>query len=836
MNPFNDIEKTLAELTDSEKILLIGGKDRFHTAPVERLSIPSIRFSDGPNGVRGKSYFPGVPSACFPNGTNLGATWDKSLMYEAGKFMGIESKYKGAHAILGPTINIQRSPLGGRGYESYSEDPVLSGSLATSIINGIQSQNVAACVKHYVCNDIEDDRRAININITERALGEIYLLPFELAVKNSKPRMVMTSYSKVRGEHVAESKYLLCDILRDEWKWEGTTISDWGGTYSTAEAITNGLDLEMPGPPIFRRQDLVYISKISKKISNTSFNNRVRNMLRLIKYCIESGVPENAPESSENNTEATAKKLRCFSNSGIVLLKNDGGILPLDKKDKIAVIGPNAKNTSISGGGSAALNSYEVTNIYEAILAKLGYSPEYTVGAHGHKFLPPLGSKLKRDDNSTGYTAKVYLEPSSCKNRTLIDEFRLTESYLRMPDYENDRISNNLFYVDFEGNFIPDSDGEYEFGLIVVGTVQLFIDGNLLVDNKTTQKRGTSFYEQGTVEVKNSIYLQKGSSYKIKIEFGSGPTSKINDFLDSLVDGRGAVGFGVAKVIDPEKEISRAVSIAKRNDTVVLVVGLSKEWESENFDRPDMKLPGYIDRLVSQVAQANPNTIVVNQSGTPMEFPWLNEVPGLIQAWFGGTEAGNAVADVIFGDVNPSGKLPLTFPIKVQDNPTFVNFKSNKGELLYGEDVFVGYRFYEKCEENVAFPFGFGLSYSKFEFKELNSLSIKDGNLKFNVLVKNSGNRNGSEVVQVYIKALSPDIERPLKELKDFQKVYLKAKEENNVHFEIEIKRSTSYWDSLENQWLSESGEYDILIGNSSDNILLKTSFILDTNMYWLFF
>lgn len=834
MNPFNDIEKTLAELTDSEKILLIGGKDRFHTAPVERLGIPSIRFSDGPNGVRGKSYFPGVPSACFPNGTNLGATWDKSLMYEAGKLMGIESKYKGAHAILGPTINIQRSPLGGRGYESYSEDPVLSGSLATSIINGIQSQNVAACVKHYVCNDIEDDRRAININITERALREIYLLPFELAVKNSKPRMVMTSYSKVRGEHVAESKYLLCDILRDEWKWEGTTISDWGGTYSTAEAITNGLDLEMPGPPIFRRQDLVYISKISKKISNTSFNNRVRNMLRLIKYCIESGVPENAPESSENNTEATAKKLRCFSNSGIVLLKNDGGILPLDKKDKIAVIGPNAKNTSISGGGSAALNSYEVTNIYEAILAKLGYSPEYTVGAHGHKFLPPLGSKLKRDDNSTGYTAKVYLEPSSCKNRTLIDEFRLTESYLRMPDYENDRISNNLFYVDFEGNFIPDSDGEYEFGLIVVGTVQLFIDGNLLVDNKTTQKRGTSFYEQGTVEVKNSIYLQKGSSYKIKIEFGSGLTSKINDFLDSLVDGRGAVGFGVAKVIDPEKEISRAVSIAKRNDTVVLVVGLSKEWESENFDRPDMKLPGYIDRLVSQVAQANPNTIVVNQSGTPVEFPWLNEVPGLIQAWFGGTEAGNAVADVIFGDVNPSGKLPLTFPIKVQDNPTFVNFKSNKGELLYGEDVFVGYRFYEKCEKNVAFPFGFGLSYSKFEFKELNSLSIKDGNLKFNVLVKNSGNRNGSEVVQVYIKALSPDIERPLKELKDFQKVYLKAKEENNVHFEIEIKRSTSYWDSLENQWLSESGEYDILIGNSSDNILLKTSFRLDTNMYWL--
>lgn len=821
------------QLTIKEKAALVGGLDRWHTVPIPRLNVPSVRLSDGPNGVRGTTYFPGTPSACFPCGTSMGATWDQDLIHDAGKLMAEEAKFKGAHVILGPTINIQRSPLGGRGYESFSEDPHLSGMLAALVVQGIQNEKVGACVKHFVCNDMEDDRRGVSVELTDRALREIYLEPFRLAVQHSLPVCFMTLYSKIRGTHLSESRDLLEGILREEWKWDGLIMLDWYGTYSPAGSLLAGLDLEMPGPPIVRRVPQVVTSEVTKCLERTTLADRASAVLKLADFAEESGIPFGADESEGNNTPETAALLLKISSSGIVLLKNDGAVLPLAKNARVCVIGPNAKNTSISGGGLAALNSYEVTSIYDGISEKLGQPAPFTVGAYAHKFLPPLGVHLTREDGGVGYTAKVFLELPGTPGRKPIDVFQLRESYIRMPDYKHPEIKSLLFYVDFEGLFTAPEDAEYEFGLTAVGTAQLFIDGQLVVDNKTNQRHGASFYGQGTAEEKGSFVMKKGNNYRIKIEFGTAPTSLLDIATDSLIDGPGGVGFGFAKKVDAEDELARAVELAKNSDVAVVVVGLSKEWESENFDRSNMDLPGLTNRLVEEVSKVNDNVVVVNQTGMPVEMPWANNVAAIVQAWFGGNQAGAAVADILFGDVVPSGKMPITFPKKLKDNPAFFNARLNNGVMLYGEDVFVGYRYYEYCDKDVLFPFGFGLSYTTFEILAL-VVDETDLELRVTATVTNVGSRQGSEVVQVYVGQENPTVERPLKELRAFKKVLVGSGVSSQLSFVLDKKRITSYWDSRSKSWVAEKGHYVVYVGNSSNDLLPAGTFDLETSTWWL--
>lgn len=821
------------QLTLKEKAALVGGLDRWHTVPIPRLNVPSVRLSDGPNGVRGTTYFPGTPSACFPCGTGMGATWDQDLIHDAGKLMAEEAKFKGAHVILGPTINIQRSPLGGRGYESFSEDPHLSGMLAARVVQGIQSEKVGACVKHFVCNDMEDDRRGVSVEVSDRALREIYLEPFRLAVQHSLPVCFMTLYSKIRGTHLSQSRDLLEGILRNEWGWDGLIMLDWYGTYAPAESLVAGLDLEMPGPPIVRRVPQVVTSEVTKCLERTTLADRASAVLKLADFAEESGIPFDAEESEGNNTPETAALLLKISSSGIVLLKNDRAVLPLAKNAKICVVGPNAKHTSISGGGLAALNSYEVTSIYDGISEKLGQPAPFTVGAYAHKFLPPLGVHLNKEDGSVGYTAKVFLEPPATPGRKPIDVFQLRESYVRMPDYKHPEIKGLLFYVDFEGVFTAPQDGEYEFGLTAIGTAQLFIDGELVVDNKTNQRQGASFYGQGTAEEKGYFSMKKGNKYKVKIEFGTAPTSLLAVATDSLVDGPGGVGFGFAKKVDAEEELARAVELAKNSDVAVVVIGLSKEWESENFDRPNMDLPGLTNSLVQEVSKVNDNVVVVNQTGMPVEMPWVNNVAAIVQAWFGGNEAGAAVADILFGDVNPSGKMPITFPKKLKDNPAFFNARLNNGVMLYGEDVFVGYRYYEYCDKDVLFPFGFGLSYTKFEILAL-VVSETDLELSVTATVSNVGNQQGSEVVQVYVGQENSTVERPLKELRAFKKVLVGKGVSSQVTFVLNKKRISSYWDSRAKSWVAEKGRYVVYVGNSSNHVLTAGTFDLQASTWWL--
>ncbi|KAH8601980.1 glycoside hydrolase family 3 protein [Bisporella sp. PMI_857] len=818
-----DVEDILSKLNNVEKVELLSAFPKH--------GVPSIRVSDGPNGVRGTKFFNGITAACFPCGTGLAATWNTELLRKAGVVMGQESKAKGAHVILGPTINIQRSPLGGRGFESFSEDPVLSGLGAAALVNGIQETGVVATIKHFLCNDQEDERNMTNAIITERALREIYALAFQLVVRDSNPGCFMSSYNKINGVHVSENPKILKDILRGEWGWRGCVMSDWWGTYSTTGAINAGLDLEMPGATKWRGQILLQAVSVNK-VPQHVLDERARNVLKLVNRCAASQIPENAPETTDNNTPETAAFLRKIGGESIVLLKNERNTLPLKKDKKTLILGPNAKFAAYHGGGSASLAAYYAVTPFDAISEQLKSPPEYTVGCYAHKELPLLGHQLKTDKGEPGITFRAYNDPPSVKGREIADEIILTKTELLMMDYYCAKLKDPLWYADIEGFFTAEEDGEFELGLGVYGTANLYVDGDLIIDNSTKQTKGTMFFSCGTIEEKGILPIKKGQIYGFKVEFASAPSCKLDPGSNTLF-GSGAVRLGGAKVISPEEEIKHAAALAKDSDQVIICAGLNSDWESEGYDRQEFGLPGYMDSLIAEVSAANPSTVVVIQSGTPVAMPWLSSVNALVQAWYGGNETGNAIADILFGNVNPSAKLPLSFPKRIQDNPAFLNYRTERGRTLYGEDVYVGYRWYEMLELPVLFPFGHGLSYTRFSFSDL---TVEKGEkvLTTSIKVKNVGDIAGAEVVQVYLRQKNPSVKRPVKELKGFKKVWLESGEEKTVEIPIEIKYAASFWDEIREAWVIEKDTFEVIVANSSaDDGALRRSFEVEATSWW---
>ncbi|KAL6940500.1 hypothetical protein ACO0QE_004404 [Hanseniaspora vineae] len=841
-----DVDKLLTELTVQEKIQLLAAKDFWHTYPIERLNIPSIRVSDGPNGIRGTKFFDSVPSACFPNGTALASTFNEDLLVRAGELMALEAKHKGAKVILGPTTNIQRGPLGGRGFESFSEDPYLSGVATSAVVNGIQKSNeVAATVKHFVCNDLEHERFSSNSVVSERALREIYLEPFRLAVKESDPKLFMTAYNKVNGIHCSSSKKLIHDILRGEWKSNATVISDWYGNSDIVDSIQNGLDIEFPGPTRFRDPEIVQHllgckteTRQGKDFSIADIDARARKVLELVKYFVEiegsTKLPTN--EDDKNNTPETAKILREIGNETIVLLKNDNNVLPLNKKDDIVVIGPNAKAKNPSGGGSASMNGYYTVSPLEGISKAVGKKLDeipYIKGCDNHKTLSNLIEQCTNDvdPKRKGVSMKFYTKSSESRgDEKPFDEYVVDKSFITSFDYKHEKIStkDKLFYCTVEGYFTPEESGDYEFECQVLGTALFYIDDKLVINNKDNQVAGNFGFGSGTAPKSNVVTLEKGHKYRIFVDYGSGVTSKLSQSIAA-----GALQVGVNKVIDAEAEIKKAAELASKHDKVVLVIGLNGEIESEGYDRDNMQLPRRTNDLVTAVLKANSNTVIVNQSGTPVEFPWLQQATTLLQAYYGGNELGNSIADVIFGDANPSGKLSLSWPLKNEDNPAYLNFKTVMGRVLYGEDIYVGYRFYEKLQKQVAYPFGHGLSYTTFKFDGL-KVSGDDETLKVGLSVANTGKVDGKEVVQVYIARNSPSaVPRPVKELKKFRKVALKAGESAKVELTLSVKDSCSYFDEFHDKWHLEAGSYQVLVGSSSDDIHLIGDFEVKESKFW---
>ncbi|KAJ6020500.1 hypothetical protein N7540_006004 [Penicillium herquei] len=834
-----DVEKAIEELTLGEKVALTAGRDFWHTAPIPRLNIPSLRMSDGPNGVRGTRFFNGVPAACMPCATALGATWDTELLSQVGSLMGDEAIAKGAHIVLGPTINIQRSPLGGRGFESFSEDGTLSGTLAGHMCDAMQKKGVAATLKHFVCNDQEHERMAVNSILTERALREIYLLPFQLAMRICRSACIMTAYNKVNGTHVSENKKLINDILREEWGWDGLVMSDWFGTYSTSDAINAGLDIEMPGKCRWRGEALAHAVS-SNKVAQFKLDERVRNVLNLVNFVDGAGIPEGATETALNRPEDQALMRRAASES-VVLLKNENQSLPLKKDSSLLVIGPNAKLAAYCGGGSASLAPYYTVSPIEGVSAKSKGEVTFSQGVYSHKELPLIGPLLKTEDGKTGFTFKVYNEhPSAGTERTVVDELQLVASSGFLMDYINPKIKSMTYYVDMEGLFTPEESGIYEFGVTVVGTGRLLIDGEVVVDNTKNQKQGSAFFGTATIEERGEKELQAGQTYKVLFEFGTAPTSDL-DTRGVVSFGPGGFRFGGSRRVSQEELISDAVEKAKTAEQVVIFAGLTSEWETEGYDRDHMDLPPGSDELITRVLEANPNAVVVLQSGTPVTMPWVNDARAVLQAWFGGNECGNGIADVLYGDVNPSAKLPVTFPRRLQDNPSYLNFRSERGRVLYGEDVYVGYRYFEKSDLAPAFPFGHGLSYTTFARSDLQIKTVPEEKkyqesgepITATVTVTNTGSVAGAEIVQLWVLPPKTDVNRPIRELKAFQKVFLQPGESKSVELVVEKKLATSWWDEQREQWISEKGQYEVLVtGTGLEE--LRGEFEVGKTRFWL--
>ncbi|KAJ4245203.1 hypothetical protein NW762_014073 [Fusarium torreyae] len=701
-----DVDYVIENASMLEKISLLAGIDFWHTAPIPNFNVPSIRLSDGPNGIRGTKFFDGVRAACLPCGTGLAATWDKSLLYQAGVLIGNECKAKGAQCWLGPTVCIQRSPLAGRGFESLSEDPYVTGKLAAAYINGAQSTGVISALKHYAANDQEHERISVNVVASERALREIHLLPFQIAVADANPGAIMTCYNKVNGQHVSQSKEMLDGILRREWKWKGLIMSDWFGTYSTAEALNAGLDLEMPGPTKIRGP-LIEHAISSRYVSRRTIDERARNVLDFVRRASKIDVEA---EESTRDLPKDRQLNRKLAADSIVLLKNDLNLLPLKKSaiKTIALIGPNMKTAAFCGGGSASLQPYYTISPYEGIVSQLPKDVEviYEVGAHAHGYIPELqSSEVRTPEGSPGLRVRFFKDSPSVPSRSMIEETVILESSWQLMGYSNPHLPR-LFYADIEAELVAPDTGTFEFGLAVYGLADLYIDDKLVLDNSTVQRGGTFCFGKGTLEEKVRVDLVKGQVYRIKVQFTSGASSKL--VKPGVVNfGGGAGRLGMVQVVDPEEVISRAVEAAKRADTTIICAGLTREFECEGFDRPHMDIPSSVTGLITSVLQAAPSTILVTQSGTPFNMlPWADDAKSHLHAWFGGNEVGNGIADVLFGTVNPSGKLPLSFPRRIEDTPTYLNFGSDGGQAVYGEGIYVGYRYYEKVLRDVLYPFG----------------------------------------------------------------------------------------------------------------------------------
>jgi beta-glucosidase len=802
-----DIEYLLSQMTLDEKISLLAGADLWHTVPVKRLGIPALKVTDGPNGGRGAQGNLGPGSVCTPVGVALGATWNTQLVEEVGSVLGEEVKAKGAHILLAPTVNIHRSPIAGRNFECYSEDPYLSGEMATAYINGVQKQGVGTCIKHFVCNDQEFERMSISSEVEERPLRELYLEPFRKAIKNAKPWSVMSAYNRVRSIFASENNYTLKKILKDEWKFDGPVISDWYGTYTDA-VPAGGLDLEMPGPARWMSADKVKAALEAGTLTADSLTDKVRRILKIMDKAGLFENPDLQPECGEDKP-AHREIIRRAAGEAVVLLKNERNILPLDSMKTIAVIGENARWPQILGGGSSAVTPHYIISPLEGIRARAGkeIKVEFSIGCFIHRTMPaPDSDTLSTEDGSQGLLVEIFdnLDFSGTPVHIQISK-RVQFGWFgdSVPG-----VDQNRFAVRLSGFFTPKESGIHCFGLGSIGRGRLFIESKEVIDNWTEPAP----YGQKTIELK----MTAGQKYAILMEY----KWEGNPLWRSLS----------LSHLPPHNTdlITDAVALASRSDAVILVAGLTPEWEAEGFDRVDMKLPGEQDELISRVAAANPNTIVVLNVGSPVEMPWIDKVASVLQLWYDSQEQGNALADVIFGDVTPSGKLPTTFPLRLQDNPAYINFPGENGQVFYGEGLYVGYRYYDKKEIEPLFAFGHGLSYTSFDYSNLRvpgEFTIEAG-LSLIVDIKNTGKSIGKEIVQVYVRDVRSSLSRPVKELKAFAKVELKPGETKTISFLLD-KEAFWFFNPALNEWITEPGEFEIIVGSSSRDIRLTAKTML---------
>ncbi|HSG42649.1 MAG TPA: glycoside hydrolase family 3 C-terminal domain-containing protein [Anaerolineales bacterium] len=802
------IDDLLKQMTLEEKISMLAGADLWHSVAVPRLDIPQFKVTDGPNGARGAWGSMASPSVATPVGIALGATWNPELVEKVGNVLADELEAKGSHILLAPTVNIHRTPIAGRNFECYSEDPFLSGMIASAYIKGIQDKGKGACIKHYVANDQEYERFSMSSEVDERTLREIYLEPFRLAIRNSDPWAVMSGYNRVNGTYACENDHILLEILKDEWDYDGIVMSDWFGTYDEA-VPTSGLDLEMPGPARWMAEGVVKKALENGSLTEDALDDKVRRLLRVIEKAGLFENPELKPETGEDKPEHRAI-MREAGQEAIVLLKNNG-LLPLTDTKSIAVIGPYARTAQILGGGSSSVSPHYTVSPFDGLNNPEGKDilVDTAPGVFIHKNLPaPAPETLSTEDGRVGLSLNIFNSTEFAGDPVYSEVTpRVQHGWF---DKTVPNADQESFSVRMEGFFTPEESGLHTLALASVGWCKLYLDGNLIIDHTSDKDMGK--------QVTTELELEGGKSYSIKMEYyweGSPRWRAVN------------IGHLPPQSADL---MADAVDLAKKSDVAVVVVGLNGEWESEGFDRVDMKLPGEQDELIRQVVAANPNTVVVLNVGSPVEMPWADEVPAILQLWYNGQEQGNALSDVLFGDVNPSGKLPTTFPVRLEDNPAYINYPGENGKVRYGEGIYVGYRYYDTKDVAPLFPFGHGLSYTSFEYNNL-QVSHKSFTPKvtaeISVDITNTGEVAGKEVVQLYVRDVKSTMARPEKELKAFEKVDLKPKQSRTVTFKLD-REAFWYFDAVRNAWSVESGEFEILVGASSRDIRLKEMVTLE--------
>lgn len=797
------VEALLGKLTLEEKITLLGGVNDFYTRPIPRVGIPSFRMSDGPTGVHDYG-----PTTAYPAGVLLAASWDTDLACRVGISMGQDARARGVHFILAPGMNIYRSPLNGRNFEYFGEDPYLASRMAVGVIEGIQSQGVIATAKHFIANNSEYGRMDHSSDMDERTMREIYLPAFEASVREAKVGALMDAYNLVNGVYMTQNNLINVQIAKKEWGFDGIIMSDWGATHDGIAAANNGLDLEMPAPAFMNSSTLLPAIK-SGVVSEATIDDKVRRMLRLafeFGFFDRHQTDTSIPLYSEDGRRLVLEEAR----EGMVLLKNENHLLPLDRKKikTIAVLGPNAYPAVIGGGGSSLTKPFNAVSFLEGISEVAGTNVRVLSIAES----TPLDSIVRQTEfiSSPGGAAGLrgeYFdneefkgEPTLVRTDTRID-FHWGEGSYR------DAGPIDHFGVRWTGYFVPRTEDDYRFYTSADDGVRLYLNDELVIDDWKRHSETLNTYLK---------HLEAGKPCKLRLEY-----------FENV--GTATVRFGISSAsLALGEEMKK---LAAKVDVVVLCMGFDPNTEGEGADRT-FHLPAGQDSFIQQVADVNKNVIVVLNAGGSVDMSkWINQVRAILHAWYPGQEGGTALAQLVFGDFSPSGKLPATFERRLEDNPTFRSYYPQNADkqVEYSEGIFVGYRGYEKTGTKPLFPFGYGLSYTTFAYSDLKFVPAEKGTgavLAVTFKVKNTGPREGAEIGQVYVGGSHAPVPRPLKELKGFAKVSLHAGETKQLTVLLD-RRAFSYFDASMHNWNAPPGEFEILVGSSSVDIKLQGNYSL---------
>jgi len=782
------------QMTLEEKIAYIGGYRSWYIRAVDRLGLPAIRMADGPQGVRNNTR-----STLYPSGIAAAATWDRELINKMGVALGQDSRARGVHILLGPGTNMYRSPLCGRNFEYFGEDPYLAGEVATNYITGVQSQGVMTCIKHFAGNNQEFARHSVSSDIDERTLHEIYFPAFEKAVKKGDVAAVMTSYNLLNGVHASESKYLNYDILRDAWGFEGIVISDWKSCYSPLNVATWGVDIEMPTPMCMKPDaimDLIKTGMLDERYIDRKCQHIIQSILAYEfdkRPQIDKSIPENNPYSDSVALE--------LSRASAVLLKNEDNFLPI-KKGNFYVCGPNADKI-VTGGGSGFVTPLISTSVAKG-MSDIDKKIKTFVSASSTK---EMVEDAFADKNMTMRGVSVEIFPNTEFKGKPIHKFISKDVFFKIPDTEaHDDINTDNISSRYTFYFKPTADISYRIELRGNDGCRMFINKQKVADEWGLTGSGT----------RNAVFrhdFKKNQVYEVIVEhFNTG----------------GSVGLTLNFESDNDQNLEKL----RKADCVVACLGFEKKTEQEGRDRT-FELPKEQMEYLRAILEVNKNVVVILNGGGSIEMAsWLPEVKAVIMAWYPGQQGGTALSEIITGKISPSGKLPISIESRIEDNPCSANYHENVPRMRdeninpysrveYREGIFTGYRGYEKNDSKPLFPFGYGLSYTSFEYSDIN-VTEQDKNFIINFKIKNTGKVSASEIAQVYVTDDECSVVRPKKELKGFQKVFLKPGEAKAVSITLD-EEAFRFYDAFQHKFVVEPGQFTISVGASSADIRLTT-------------